>query len=1046
MKNSVVALAGGLVLCLVLFASPALAANVNFSRNLSLHSVGSDVTALQTVLSAGGYFKQSPTGYFGMATYGALRAWQTAYHISSTGFFGPLSRTAANGGGGSPNVSMIWPENGITLGTNVLLYAGTSQNLSPASLQFIIDGTPYHSPIASSPYFTQLSLAAGNHTVVAQAIGKNGVAYSSSPVSFIVSNATSTLPCWMSFAYGCGGSRTIGGGGGGSTGPGVQVSIVPPVQYLVSDATTTFSAVVENSSAGVTWSAQLGSIDANGNYTAPTVTADPTDVITATSITDPSASASVDVGVSPVAVFDDLSTVGGTGVSSFAFQGTAGEVVNFTMTGIDVSGGGCFNAGIVSQDGTQIAGAQCTSSSSVSFNDLTLPSAGTYTAFLDPGTGSATTTFALSNPTTGIIALNATTTISNTFPGKTTDLTFAGTEGQIVSLTFDDSSSDTYPSGAPLLGIDDPNGSELTQTYAGQGDNAGVITTNLALPSTGTYTVFLNPSNATGSVNVHLATFNNVTGTIALNSAATISNAIPGQETYLTFSGTEGQSVSLTFNNGSSDTYPSGGPLLGLDDTDGREITQTYAGQGNSGGVITTNTVLPSTGTYTVFLNPHNSVGSVNIYLGGFANATDTMLFDTTTTISNTIPGQISEFTFVANAGTSVSLTFDNGSSDTYPSGGPLLGLDDTDGREMTQTYAGQGNSGGIITTNTVLPSTGTYTVFLNPSNTTGSVNVYLGAFNNITSTITPNSTTTISNGIPGQITYLSFSGTADQSVSLTFDNGSSDTYPSGGPLLGINDTNGREMTQTYAGQGNNGGIITTNTVLPSTGTYTVFLNPSNSVGSVNVHFGEFNNVSSTITPNATTTISNAIPGQITYLSFSGTAGQSVSLTFDNGSSDTYPSGGPLLGLDDANGSYFTQTYAGQGNSSGIITTNLILPSTATYLVALDPHNTVGSVNVHLGEFNNVSSTIAFNTTTTISNSIPGQITYLSFSGTAGQTVSLIFDNGSSDTYPSNGPLLGIDAANGGNFTQTYAGQGQNNGDHCHRVEPSRYSDLSRSS
>ena len=50
---------------------------------------------------------------------------------------------------------------------------------------------------------------------------------------------------------------------------------------------------------------------------------------------------------------------------------------------------------------------------------------------------------------TGTIAFNTTTTISNTFPGQTTNLTFTGDAGQVVSLN---SGNNTYPMLVDLLG------------------------------------------------------------------------------------------------------------------------------------------------------------------------------------------------------------------------------------------------------------------------------------------------------------------------------------------------------------------------------------------------------------------------------------------------------------------------------------------------------------------------------------------------------------------------------------------------------------------
>ncbi|MDB5265693.1 MAG: baaA1 [Parcubacteria group bacterium] len=70
-----------------------------FTRDLTLKSSGSDVTALQTLLIAKGYLAAgNTTGYFGAMTQTALMQMQAAVGISpSTGYFGAKTRAAVGG-------------------------------------------------------------------------------------------------------------------------------------------------------------------------------------------------------------------------------------------------------------------------------------------------------------------------------------------------------------------------------------------------------------------------------------------------------------------------------------------------------------------------------------------------------------------------------------------------------------------------------------------------------------------------------------------------------------------------------------------------------------------------------------------------------------------------------------------------------------------------------------------------------------------------------------------------------------------------------------
>ncbi len=84
-------------------ASIAGAQSYTFNTNLTVGSTGADVVALQTWLIANGYSIPSVAsgaaakGYFGAQTQKAVKAYQTAKGIPSTGFVGPLTRGALNG-------------------------------------------------------------------------------------------------------------------------------------------------------------------------------------------------------------------------------------------------------------------------------------------------------------------------------------------------------------------------------------------------------------------------------------------------------------------------------------------------------------------------------------------------------------------------------------------------------------------------------------------------------------------------------------------------------------------------------------------------------------------------------------------------------------------------------------------------------------------------------------------------------------------------------------------------------------------------------------
>lgn len=78
-------------------------ASVTFTRDLTLGSTGSDVTALQNwLMSKGHAIAAGATGYFGAQTQAALASYQASVSISpAAGYFGPITRAKVNAEAGA---------------------------------------------------------------------------------------------------------------------------------------------------------------------------------------------------------------------------------------------------------------------------------------------------------------------------------------------------------------------------------------------------------------------------------------------------------------------------------------------------------------------------------------------------------------------------------------------------------------------------------------------------------------------------------------------------------------------------------------------------------------------------------------------------------------------------------------------------------------------------------------------------------------------------------------------------------------------------------
>src|SRR5438034_2267077 len=190
--------------------------------------------------------------------------------------------------------------------------------------------------------------------------------------------------------------------------------------------------------------------------------------------------------------------------------------------------------------------------------------------------------------------------------------------------------------------------------------------------------------------------------------------------------------------------------------------------------------------------------------------------------------------------------------------------------------------SNGSVVDTTPAPSTGTYTIVLDPGATiTGGLTLTLSA--EMTGSITiGGSPVSVSITRPGQKARLTFSGAAAQRVSLNITGVtvSGTAYvgllrPSGTPISGF--PNWSQMT--FFGPGS--GFIGTYALATTETPYVVYLAPGGT-GTAGATFTLYNvppDVSGTLTINGSgVPVSIVVPGQTSSLTFTGTAGQVVTL------------------------------------------------------------------------------------------------------------------------------------------------------------------------
>ncbi len=316
---------------------------------------------------------------------------------------------------------------------------------------------------------------------------------------------------------------------------------------------------------------------------------------------------------------------------------------------------------------------------------------------------------------TGRIAFGGSQTVTLNTPNTIALLIFDGTAGQVVSawLTNSTFSGSCF---THRLSILKPDNTELTGVNTCGSANAFLDA--VTLPVAGTYTLLLNPYGAyTGSATLTLYGVVDVTGTITPGGASVpVSLTTPGQNARLTFSGTAGQVVSAWLTNstfsGSCFTH-----RLSILKPDNTELTGVNTC--GSGDAFLDAVTLPVAGTYTLLLNPYGAyTGSATLTLYGVVDVTGTLTINgPSVSVTITTPGQNARLTFsgTANQQTTVRVTSNTIGTVTVK----LLKPDNT---VLTSTTS---SSVSFNLATQTLPTTGTYTVVVDPSGTnTGSLTV----------------------------------------------------------------------------------------------------------------------------------------------------------------------------------------------------------------------------------------------------------------------------------------------------------------------------------
>jgi Subtilase family len=512
------------------------------------------------------------------------------------------------------------------------------------------------------------------------------------------------------------------------------------------------------------------------------------------------------------------------------------------------------------------------------------------------------------------------------------------------------------------------NGTAVPLTARGDGYYTGRFTATtggrLELSATAT-------SGGASDTHTVLGSATQVLPIVAGGPPVTVTTTVPGENVQLSFQGRAGQRVSLQLRDVS--VAPS---LVTMSKPDGAALASTFVG--SAGGFVDTRT-LPADGTYRILVDPTgDDTGSMTLALFDVPADTSAAVAPggPAVTVGTTVPGQNTRATFEGRAGQRVSLRATNvtmtlANVSLVRVGGAAVG---------TGTMVG--SSGAFVDART-LPENGTYAVVVDPQS------AYTGSATLTLYDVPPDSggavvpggpSVSVTTTAPGQNARLSFDGTAGQRISarvsgVTMTNAYVSLVKPDGSTLG---------SKTLVGSA--GGFLDVRS-LPTAGRYELLVDPlAANTGSASVTLYDVPpDVTGTASPGGpSATVSVTTPGQNARVTFTGAAGQRVSVRVSNVSANAYVS---LFAPD---GSYLARNVL-VGAAGGFLDTET-LPSAGTYELLVDPQGAAtGSATSTLYD---VPPDATFTGTVggpavAVGVTVPGQNARLTFEATAGTRVAI---------------------------------------------------------
>jgi len=358
--------------------------------------------------------------------------------------------------------------------------------------------------------------------------------------------------------------------------------------------------------------------------------------------------------------------------------------------------------------------------------------------------------------------------------------------------------------------------------------------------------------------------------------------------------------------------------------------------------------------------------------------------------IQTTTPGQVALLTFTASAGQMISIT-GNASLSNEPYVTVTIYAPDN---SVVATF--EAMNGSFFAPATTLPLDGMYQVYVYPY-VNGNTDPQQGTFSlnlqfyNVPPDPTASASigggpVTVTTTVPGENDIVTFSGTAEQTISIT-GSASISNEGFGTVILYAPDSS---LVATYDAY--DGSFFADATTLPQTGTYQLYVDPLyGSVASLTLDLLAVppNPILPASVDGGAVTIVTTVPGENASVTFTGTAGEELTLDVLNGYTET----GASAELYAPDGS-FVDSFAidpSIDNTSSYFKTAL-LPADGTYTIIWDPTGAgVGAAVISISSVpaNSATTLTVDGGPASLTTVAAGQQAEFTFAGTSGQTVSI---------------------------------------------------------